>query len=117
MSFDIYEKDFGDYRIWIGPRVAIDPNKDSIDVIVTMKDGSRYIPTFFTLQEIATIMEEKKRTGEDGAGKYFWAVDWVVIDQITHTNIEHVIAAMVKDGTLQRCAKRYQPQSKDEING
>lgn len=116
MSFDIYEKDFGDYKIWIGPRVEINPDQDSIDVIVTMKDGYRYIPTFFTLQEIAAIMKHHKETGEDGAGKYFWAVDWVVIDQVTHANIEHVIAAMVKNGTLQRCSKRYPPQSESEVD-
>lgn len=90
--------------IWISPGVTTGETLEShytvgsIDVIVTLLDGSRYVATFFTYESIRRITQKNQATGGSLAGKYFWASDMVLIDKIDRESIELVIQDLLQDG-------------------
>ena len=44
---------------------------DNSDVIVTTADGKKYVATFVTYDNVKTLTEKNKKTGELLSGKYF----------------------------------------------
>ena len=58
---------------------GLDPLNDNVDVEVIFDDGSRYIATFFTLQNIQNIMDSYETTGECMNGFYFWSSDMLLV--------------------------------------
>jgi hypothetical protein len=91
-------------NVWISPGVTMGETLEShytvgsIDVIVTLLDGSRYVATFFTYESICRITRKNQATGESLAGKYFWASDMILIDKIDRESIELVIQNLLQDG-------------------
>ena len=75
---------------------------DNSDVIVTLHDGKRYIATFFTYENIQTLTQKNKLTGENLSGSYFWASDMVLIDTITRENIIKVIGHFIETNTFEQ---------------
>lgn len=74
---------------------ALDGN---VDVEVTLPDGSRHAATFFTIRNIQSIFAKNRRTGECERGLYFWAVDMIVVEEITMDVIGRTIASLLKEG-------------------
>ncbi|MES2331984.1 MAG: hypothetical protein V4539_20420 [Bacteroidota bacterium] len=74
---------------------------DNSDVIITFNDGTRYVATFFTLQNIQTLRENYKISGECLAGKYFWASDLILIDSIERSEILTVVKHLIASGEFQ----------------
>ena len=70
---------------------------DNTDVIVTFEDGASYVATFFTYDNIQSLRQKNQQTGECMHGKYFWASDMVLIDRISRTDIEAVIAYLLSE--------------------
>jgi hypothetical protein len=81
---------------------------DNNDVIVTFTDGSRYVASFFTYQNIVTLTEKNKRTGELLGGKYFWASDMILIDRVDRESIEKVIDDLINDDCFDQVFKLVQ---------
>jgi hypothetical protein len=54
---------------------------DNSDVIVTFSDDKKYVATFFTYDNVKTLTEKNKKTGELLSGKYFWASDMILVDK------------------------------------
>ena len=42
---------------WIGDRADLRRDDDNVDVIVKIQDGTSYVATFFTLQNLATLLQ------------------------------------------------------------
>jgi hypothetical protein len=67
------------YSIWIEAEVwAPDqwtPADDNSDVIVTFENGERWAATFFSYQNILSLAEKNRLTGECLNGKYLVATD------------------------------------------
>jgi hypothetical protein len=61
------------------------------DVIVKLLDGTRWIATFFTYKNIPTLVEKNRHSGECLSGKYFWASQMFLIDNISRTTIEGTV--------------------------
>lgn len=74
---------------------AFDQNTD---VIVTLSTGERYVATFFTYQNILTLIKKNQISGEWLSGKYFWASDMLLIDSIDRASIEQVVEKLIADG-------------------
>ena len=85
-----------------GGQISIDNNTD---VIITFTDERKYVATFFTYQNIRTLAEENKRTDECLSGKYFWASDMILIENIDRDTIEKVIDELIKGEEFQRVFK------------
>jgi hypothetical protein len=78
----------------IGGELFVDDNSD---VIVTLSNEKKYIATFFTYENIKTLSDKNKSTGECLDGKYFWASNMILIEQINRDLIEQVINDMLND--------------------
>lgn len=71
----------------------INPDNDNVDVEVTLNDGEVFSATFFTLNNLRSLMEKYSRNGECANGLYIWAADMIIVTRIT----EEIINASVKD--------------------
>lgn len=79
---------------------------DNSDVIVTFDDDSEYIATFFTYENINTLMNKNKQTGENLSGAFFWAKDLILIEKIERILILQVINELIQsDGFEQVFSK------------
>jgi hypothetical protein len=78
---------------------------DNSDVIVTFTDDKRYVATFFTYDNVKTLTEKNKRTGEQLGGKYFWASDMILVERVDRDTIENVIADLIKDNSFDQLFK------------
>lgn len=81
-----------------GPASVID---DNIDVEVRFRDGRRYVATFFTLANLATLFRKNKLTGECCGGSYLWATDMVIVEELTEEVVERAVAGLLADGEFE----------------
>ena len=70
-------------------------SNDNSDVIVTFVDGSQYVATFFTYQNIEHLRKKNQQTGECLNGRYFWASNMLIVDEIERKEIEEVIGHLI----------------------
>lgn len=98
------------FSIWIEAEQwdgeIINDEDENTDVIVKFEDGSGWSATFFTYQNIISLSEKNKTTGENLNGIYFWASDMVLIKRISRKEIEAVTKELIKDGTFERVFTR-----------
>jgi hypothetical protein len=78
---------------------------DNSDVIVTLKNGNRYIASFFTYRNIQWLKEKNQRSGECLNGKYFWASDLILIDKINRKEITEVIQNLIENDEFESVFK------------
>lgn len=76
---------------------GLDAESGNVDVEVRFPTGERYAANFFTLKNIAKLVERYKTTGENNGGKYFRGNNMIILEQLTKIaiteTIEHLIAA------------------------
>lgn len=77
------------------------PEDDNTDVIVTLDDGTKWMATFFSYVNIAGLVEKNRRTGECLGGKYFWASDMVLADEVSRSRIEEITAHVLEEAPLE----------------
>lgn len=70
----------------------------NVDVEVRDPQGRRWSATFYTLQNVQSLLAKWRASGESGGGSYFWGgPDAIVVEQITlgviHTTIDALRAA------------------------
>lgn len=78
---------------------VIDIYNDNIDVQVEI-NGKMYVATFFTISNIRQIMSTYKSSGECLNGKYFWASDMIIVDNLEENEIRKVITHLVDNGEI-----------------
>jgi hypothetical protein len=83
---------------WVDDVFGIDPDDDNVDVIVHFGTGQRYNATFFTLQNLQSLMENYRETGECAAGLYVWSANMIVVSRLTRENIERAVADLLASG-------------------
>ena len=104
-----------------------DRDDDIVDVEIVLEDGARYIPTFFTLKAVNTIMRRNAEYGADAEpgeetpyahGVYFWAHDMVIVNELTSEVIESTIHDLLGESpSLDRIFERmteYTGEDDDE---
>jgi hypothetical protein len=85
---------------------------DNTDVIVTFDDSTRWVASFYTYQNIFSLAEKNKGTGECLGGKYFWGTDMILIDEVSRERIEEVIVDLMKETEFERV---FSSCEKDDI--
>jgi len=85
---------------------GLDPIYDNVDVEVTFDDGSRYMATFFTMENLHKLMEKNAHTGECMKGLYFWASDMIIIGTLTRENIAKIVAHLISEGEFEGAFSR-----------
>jgi hypothetical protein len=94
------------YSIWIEAEAWAEGEwnifDDNTDVIVKFDDGTRWVASFFTYQNILSLAEKDKSTGECLGGKYFWASDMILVDEVSRERIEEVTAELLKENDFEK---------------
>jgi hypothetical protein len=83
---------------WVDDLFGIDPADDNVDVTVSFANGERYTATFFTPQNVASLMEKYAETGECAHGLYVWATHMIFVATLTRENVERCIADLLETG-------------------
>jgi hypothetical protein len=94
------------YSIWIEaeqwPPGHWKPADENSDIIITFEDGSRWVATFFSYANINTLVEKNRRTGECMGGKYFWASDMILVDEVSRARIEEVVQYLIETNEFRQ---------------
>lgn len=72
----------------------------NVDVFVTLKDGSRWTATVFTVVEVERLMKLWAATDEALGGRYFWVSDGLIVRDPGIDNMTDVIAGLIGNGEL-----------------
>lgn len=93
------------YTIWVEAEEWAEgewtPVDDNSDAIVTFENGDRWVASFFSYQNIRSLTEKNRATGECLGGKYFVATDLILVDEVTRERIEEVVADLIEDESFQ----------------
>lgn len=100
------------WELWIAG--FEDPDDDNTDVIVTLEDGTRYVGTFFTYNNIESLRKKNMSTEECLSGKYFWASDMIIVDRLDITLFNQVIKDMMDDGSFQTAFQKIPPSAEED---
>lgn len=70
---------------------------DNVDVEVFLDNGKRYTATFFTIENIISILNKYKETKECCNGLYFWASDMIIVESLIDKIINKTIQDLIKN--------------------
>lgn len=85
----------GSYEVSVlGPQVW-NPSNDNVDVEVRFADGRSYGATFFTLANLESLFEKNRKTGECASGLYLWAINMILVRELSMENIERTIEDLI----------------------
>ena len=97
-------------RIWFGfdewGKGELNPQNDNCDVIVTLNNNEKWMATFFTIENLKSIMKSYKKSGECLFGSYFWASEMIIIEEISKAKIEKAILDLIKNKEFKSIFKR-----------
>jgi hypothetical protein len=71
------------------------------DVMVSFEKGGEWLATFFTYKNLSTLAKQNESTGECLNGKYFWASDMIVVDEVTRERVEEVVSHLILEGEFE----------------
>jgi hypothetical protein len=99
------------FSLWIETEAweGWNPQDANSDVVVTLSDGTRWAATFFTYANITTLTTRYKETGECLSGRYFWAADMILVDELNRQRIGEVVQALLNDRSFYRVFRRCTP--------
>ncbi|MBZ2407336.1 hypothetical protein ACWHAO_11250 [Streptomyces albidoflavus] len=90
---------------------------DDVDVLVNLKDGSRWSATIITLAQVEAHMKRWATSGEALAGRYFWYSDGLIVRDPGISSMTGVLTGLVQNGEfteiLQRLDDEQPPGSQD----
>ena len=78
-----------------------DVDNDNIDVEVIVDKTERYVPTFFTMRNIESLLGKYRASGECASGTYFWAADLIVIRDLKLETIRTAVQTLVETGEIR----------------
>lgn len=79
---------------------------DNSDIEVIFENGERFIATAFTYKNIEWLRAKNKKTGECLNGKYFWASDMFIVEEINRQTIEEVIHELISSGYFEEIFRK-----------
>ena len=90
------------YSIWLeaehwSPGQWVPRNANS-DVLVEFADGARWTATFFSYENVAALRRKYEETGECLSGRYQWATNMVLVDELTRSRVEQVVEDLLASG-------------------
>jgi len=96
-----------DYKIVIltGRNLSLNSDDDNVDVEVRFKNGNLFTATFFTIQNIKTLFEKNKKTGECDSGLYFYCVDMILVETLTIDVIVGTVENLIRENNLDAVFK------------
>jgi hypothetical protein len=87
------------YYIWIEAEQWLpgqwNPKDCNSDVIVSFEKSGEWVATFVTYDNVKTLANKNRHSGECLNGRYFWATDMLLVDELTRERIEEVVADLI----------------------
>ncbi|MEV7084036.1 hypothetical protein AB0N88_36705 [Streptomyces sp. NPDC093516] len=77
-----------------------------VDVFVTLKDGSCWTATVFTVAEVERLMKLRAGTDEALGGRYFWVSDGLIVRDSGIDSMTGVIAGLIENGDFSNIFQR-----------
>jgi hypothetical protein len=84
-----------------------DKHDDNLDVIIRTNDNRVYSATFFTMQNLASLMAKNEKTGECAQGTYMWAVDMVIVRDLDLETIRITIEDLIATGEIEWACQEF----------
>ncbi len=78
-----------------------DPADCNSDVKVSFENDGEWVATFFTYKNISTLAKMHRSTGECLNGRYFWATDMILVDELSRARVEQVVADLILEGDFE----------------
>ena len=85
---------------------GVDADDDNVDLEVRFDDGSRFAATFFTLNNLQSLFEKNKQTGECKGGLYLWASDMVIVQRLSEAIIAETVGELIATGEFEGAFSR-----------
>lgn len=95
----VHELDYEIHIFW-GQEDRIE-HDSNVDVEVKLCSGVRYFATFFTIQNIASLLQRYKTSGECASGLYFWATDMILVEKLSVDVIRETIKDLISTGEIE----------------
>ena len=77
----------------------------STDVIVLSENGSKYVASFFTYDNVEEQRRQNNHNGEYMDGLYFWDKNMVIVEECSLPTIRKVVQYMIDEGEFQEAFK------------
>ncbi|WP_131743376.1 hypothetical protein [Actinomadura roseirufa] len=89
------------------PSAGEDPDAvDNVDVLVELKDGSRWSATIITLSQVEILMKRWAASGEALEGRYFWCSDGLIVRDAGVSNMTQVLIGLIENGKFTQILQR-----------
>jgi hypothetical protein len=75
-----------------------DIHNDNVDAEIALSNGEVRTVTFFTLANIASILDGYRSSGECLGGKFFWAKDLVIVEDLSQETIREAVWELLRSG-------------------
>ncbi len=93
------------YYIWIEAEQWVprewDPSDCNSDVMVSFEKDGEWVATFFTYKNLLTLTNKNESTGECLNGKYFWATDMILVDELSRERVQEVVSHLILEGEFE----------------
>ncbi|EHN78567.1 hypothetical protein SMCF_1913 [Streptomyces coelicoflavus ZG0656] len=83
---------------------------DNIDVLVDLKDGSRWSATVITLGQVEAIMARWAESGEASGGRYFRCSDGLIVRDPGISNMTQVLTGLIESDEFTQILHRLDCQ-------
>lgn len=93
-----------------------DPADEATDVIVTFDDGARWVATFVAYAHVRTLVERNRESGACLSGRYLWATDLVLAEDVRRATIEAVVADLLADGGFDSAFTPLDDDDDDDVD-
>jgi hypothetical protein len=57
--------------------------------------------SFEKYKNLSTLAKKNESTGECLNGKYFWATDMILVDELSRERVEEVVSHMISEGEFE----------------
>jgi hypothetical protein len=85
-----------------------DPFDCNSDVMVSFEKDGEWVATFFTYNNLLTLAKKNESTGECLNGKYFWATDMILVDELSRDRVEEVVSHLISQGEFENVFRAAQ---------
>jgi hypothetical protein len=79
---------------------------DNVDVEITLENAIVYSATFFTIENIRTLLMRYRQSGECAGGVYMWATDMIIVESLTLENIQAAVQDLIETGGIDHACRR-----------
>ena len=91
------------YRIWSPHPFHEGCSKyGNIDVHVYLQDGTHYVTTMYTVENLREVLELGRLSGECAGGAYTWDTSMIVMRDLSLATIQAVVEDLIQSGYIQR---------------